>query len=153
MVTRTAFLLGLVGIVMLLAGACGGSDKPTASATRAPEIIAAATSTPAGPHAIVEPNAGPPGTEVTVRGSGWEPGSLIDVTGALAPGATADPYKTVVSAADGSFSASFRLEAMPDGTALSTGRYDLIARSPTAEVSVPFLVETKRPVTGTGPNG
>lgn len=102
---------------------------------------------------MVEPKAGPPGIQVTVRGTGWEPGVLIDVTGELAAGITADPYETVVSGQDGSFSARFRLEAAPDGATLNTGRYNLIARSASTQVTIPFLVETRRPIGASGPNG
>ena len=150
MVTRIALLLS---VVALFIAACGGDDAPAGSDTTAPSIGAAATSTPTGPRVIVEPNSGPPGTEVTVRGSGWEPGVLIDLTGELAPGTTADPYETVLSGADGSFIARFRLEATPDGDALSTGRYNLIAHSSSIEVTIPFLVETRRPVGSSGPSG
>ena len=151
MVTRILFLLG---IVSLFAAACGGGGEPAATATRAPSSIATSVPTaPSGPTIVVEPRSGPPGTEVTVRGIGWEPGVLIDVTGELAAGATAEPFETVLSGQDGSFSARFRLEAAPDGTTLETGRYNLIARSPASEVSIPFLVETRRPVGASGPQG
>ena len=153
MVTRIVFLLGIIAVFSTACGS-GGDDAPAATATRAPTIGASASaSTPSGPNAAVEPRSGPPGIEVTVRGSGWEPGVLIDLTGELAPGATADPYETVVSGQDGSFSASFRLEAAPDGAQLSTGRYNLIARSPANQVTIPFLVETRRPIGGSGPQG
>ena len=151
MVSRIAFL---VGFIALLITACGGSAN-TPAATIASDSTGAGvpTDTPAGPRAVVEPSSGPPGTEITVRGSGWEPGALIDVTGELAPGSSAAPYETVVSNADGTFSASFRLERTPDGVDLSTGRYNLIARSVSTQVSIPFLVETRRPVGSTGPTG
>ena len=150
MVTRIALLLSFVALFIT---ACGGDNGPTGTGTGGPSIGPAATSTPSGPRAVAEPSAGPPGIQVTVRGSGWEPGVLIDVTGELSPGATADPYETVLSGQDGSFSASFRLETTPDGTALTTGRYNLIARSPANEITIPFLVETRRPVGGSGPTG
>ena len=129
MVTRIVFLLGLIAVFATACGS-GGDDAPAATATRAPTIGASAsTSTPSGPNAAVEPRSGPPGIVVTVRGSGWEPGVLIDLTGELAPGATAD------------------------GAQLSTGRYNLIARSPANQVTIPFLVETRRPIGGSGPQG
>jgi hypothetical protein len=152
MVTRIALLLGLIALFITACGG-GGNDTPAPSATQAPASNNAATRTPAGPQAVVEPKSGPPGTEVTVRGTGWEPGVLIDLTGELAPGATADPYETVLTGQDGSFSASFRLEKTPDGTALTTGRYNLIARTTSSQVTIPFLVETRRPVGASGPQG
>jgi hypothetical protein len=154
MVTRIAFLLAL--LALFLAG-CSGGDDGGSSAGSIPSSSTVAprptTDAPAGPRAVVEPHSGPPGIEITVRGSGWEPGVLIDVTGELPAGSTAAPYETVVSNAEGSFTASFRLENAPDGSALSTGRYNLIARSPANEVSIPFLVETRRPIGGSGPQG
>jgi hypothetical protein len=152
MVTRIALLLGVVTLFLV---ACGGgdSDLPASTATRAPANVTTSTSTSDGPQAVVEPKSGPPGTQVTVRGSGWEPGVLIDLTGDLAPGATADPYDTVLTSQDGSFSISFRLEETPDGAALTTGRYNLIARTTGSQVTIPFLVETRRPVGASGPNG
>ena len=155
MVIRIALLLSVVAAVFALA--CGGGDEVntgTIVPDRTPSTEAAApTNTPSGPRAIVEPNNGPPGVEVTVRGSGWEPGVLIDLTGELAPGADEEPYETVVSAADGSFTARFRLETAPDGSMLDTGRYNLIARSPASQVTIPFLVETRRPLGSSGPTG
>ena len=151
MVTRIALLLTLAGLFLT---ACGGSDDdPGPSVTRAPSNTGTATTTPEGPQAVVEPRSGPPGTQITVRGSGWEPGVLIDLTGELAPGATADPYETVLTGQDGSFSASFRLETTPDGIVLTTGRYNLIARTTSSQVTIPFLVETRRPVGASGPQG
>ena len=154
MVTRIGLLLMLIAVFLTACG--GGDDLPavnapssTGAATGNPE----ATSTPSGPRAVVEPDSGPPGTEITVRGSGWEPGVLIDLTGELAPGATAAPYETVLTGQDGSFTASFRLESTPDGTALDTGRYNLIARTPGSEVTIPFLVQTRRPVGSSAPGG
>jgi hypothetical protein len=151
MVTRIAFLLSLALAAFLTAG-CGDGNQDVSPTTAAP-ISASATSTPAGPQAIVEPRSGPPGTEITVRGSGWDPGVLIDLTAELTPGTAAEPYETVLSGQDGSFTARFRLEATPDGTALETGRYNLIARSTGGQVTIPFLVETRRPVGSSGPSG
>jgi hypothetical protein len=150
MVSRIALLVAVAFLLL----ACGdsGNSSGTPAATRA-STSAQPTNTPPGPRASVEPSSGPPGTEVTVRGSGWEPGVLIDVTGELSPGASAAPYETVVSNADGTFSTSFRLERTPDGADLTTGRYNLIARSTGAQVTIPFLVETRRPVGSSGPSG
>ena len=147
MVARIVFLFAALG---LLATACGGDGNDPVSPA---PTINSPTSTPSGPRAILEPRSGPPGTEITVRGSGWEPGALIDLTGDLAPGTTAEPYETVVSGQDGSFTARFRLEATPAGETLETGRYNLIARSTDTQVTIPFLVETRRPVGASGPQG
>jgi hypothetical protein len=150
-VTRIVVFLTLVSLFLT---ACGGdSESSSSSPTRSPSTAAAPTSTPSGPRAVVEPSAGPPGIEITVRGSGWEPGVPIDVTGELEPGASADPYETVVTGADGSFTARFRLETTPDGAMLDTGRYNLIARSAAGQVTIPFLVETRRPIGSSGPSG
>jgi hypothetical protein len=153
MVTRYALLVSLVALFVV---ACGGDDNSNAQGTSGPlppARTAAPANTPSGPRAIVEPHSGPPGTQVTVRGSGWAPGELVDVTGELSPGASAAPYETVVSDADGTFTASFRLERTPDGVDLMTGRYDLIARSVTTQVTIPFQVESRRPVGNSGPSG
>jgi hypothetical protein len=139
-----------IPLVGLFTIACG-SDADEPSPTPRPQPTA--TTAPERPSLAVEPEAGPPGTEITVTGSGWEPGTSIDLTGKLAPGIQADPYKTVTSNADGEFKVSFRLEETPDGTDLATGRYDLIARSAGIEMNVPFLVETRRPIQGNGPGG
>lgn len=151
MVIRLGILMGLLALFVAACSGGGDKDEPAnAIPTSRPQQTAP---TPTGPQAVVEPDSGPPGTEVTVRGSGWEPGVLIDVTGELSPGASAAPYETVVSNADGTFSASFRLEKTPDGTDLSTGRYNLIARTAGTQVTIPFQVETRRPVGASGPQG
>jgi hypothetical protein len=36
---------------------------------------------------------------------------------------------------------------------LKVGRYDLIARTSTTQVDIPFLVETRRPIRNPGPGG
>ncbi len=151
MVTRILLLLG--AILAVFAVSCGGGSDAPATATKAPSISAAPTNTPTGPQAAIDPKAGPPGTEVTVTGSGWAPGVSIDLTGDLKPGATGKAYETVTAGLDGSFSARFRLETTAGGETLATGRYNLIARSSDTEVTIPFLVETRRPVGGTGPTG
>lgn len=153
MVSRTALLIAFVALFVVACGGNDADDTPSATATRSPAPRATEAATPAGARITVEPDSGPPGTEVTVRGTGWEPGVLIDVTGELPRGTTADPFESVVSNADGTFTARFRLETAPDGSALSTGRYTLIARSPSNQATVPFLVETRRPVGSSGPSG
>jgi hypothetical protein len=59
----------------------------------------------------------------------------------------------VTTDGSGSFVARFRLERKADGSELQTGRYDIIARAANVQVDVPFLVETRRPITGPGPGG
>lgn len=147
MVRSASLLLILVSLVFGLA--CG-SDSQAGPAPRATE---APTSTPTGPYILVEPRSGPPGTSVTVRGSGWVPAERIDVTGMLAPGSEAAPYDSVTADEAGRFTVRFRLEETPEGADLRTGRFDLIARSASGEASAPFLVETRRPITGDGPGG
>jgi hypothetical protein len=83
----------------------------------------------------------------------WPPGVLIDVTGVLPPGTKAEPYATTTTDQAGAFSVRFRLETTPDGQALEVGRFDLIVRSASAEVDVPFVVETRRPIQNQGPGG
>jgi hypothetical protein len=76
---------------------------------------------------------------------------LIDVTGALSPGTKAEPYATATTDQSGAFSVRFRLETTPDGKDLEVGRFDLIVRSSSYEVDVPFVVETRRPIQNSGP--
>jgi hypothetical protein len=90
---------------------------------------------------------------VTVTGASWPPGVLIDVTGLLPAGAKADPYATTTTDQAGAFSVRFRLEKTPDGNDLEAGRFDLIVRSASNMVDVPFLVETRRPIQNSGPGG
>ena len=84
---------------------------------------------------------------------GWPPGVLIDVTGALPAGVRANPFATTTTDQSGSFSVSFRLEMTPDGDDLEVGRYNLVVRSASNQVDVPFLVETRRPLQNNGPGG
>jgi hypothetical protein len=139
----------LVTLLLVACGNEGSLSRPTAT----PGALTTATTAPSGPQAVVEPRSGPPGTEITVTGTGWEPGVLVDITGRLDPGVTADPYETVLTDAQGAFSVRFRLESTPDGIDLHTGRYDLIARSAASQVQVPFLVEVRRPISGPAPGG
>jgi hypothetical protein len=152
MVARTLLLLSAV--VVLLAMACGGGDSPAASnqSTEA-RPTGVPTRAASGPTAAVDPRSGPPGSEVTITGSGWPAGILIDVTGAVPAGVKAPPFATVVTDGSGGFTAHFRLETTADGAELKVGRYDLIARSSSAQVDIPFLVETRRPIRNPGPGG
>lgn len=150
MVRRIALLLCAATAVFLIA--CGGDDGPK-TVNQAPEPTARPTRAVSGPTASVEPRSGPPGSVITVSGASWPPGVLIDVTGELPAGTKADPYATTTSNQAGAFSVSFRLEKTADGGELQVGRYDLIVRSASVEVDVPFLVETRRPIQNQGPGG
>jgi hypothetical protein len=78
---------------------------------------------------------------------------LVDLTGTVPAGVKAPPYATVVTDGSGGFTAHFRLETTADGGELKVGRYDLIARTSTTQVDIPFLVETRRPIRNPGPGG
>jgi hypothetical protein len=151
MVTKVTLLL--TTLVALAALACGGGDSTATPPTLVPRATNTSAGSPAGPQAAVEPKSGPPGTQITVSGMGWPPGVQVDVTGILGSGITAPPYQTVTTDANGSFTARFRLEKTPAGQDLQVGRFDIIARSSTTEVDIPFLVEVRRPVGGSGPGG
>ena len=150
MVSRAA-LLAFAALAVLLV-ACGGSGEPNTTSQQ-PEPTARPTRVSTGPTAIVEPRSGPPGTEVTITGSGWPSDVAIDVTGNLPNGINAEPFATAVTDDSGTFTVSFRLEETPDGRDLEVGRYDVMVRSASAEVSAPFLVETRRPIQNSGPGG
>lgn len=136
---RPALLLA--ALLALALSACGRGDEP--AATRSPGN---ATVSPQaqGPQLILEPRSGPPGTRVTASGSGWQPGATI----ALVADGSDKPYATVTAGPDGSFVVSFTLEKAPDGSELRVGRFDLVARSGEASLTVPFQVEVRRPVRG-----
>jgi hypothetical protein len=99
----------------------------------------------------VDPRSGPPGTQVTVSGSGWAPRSPITV--AAASSSSPQPYASVTTTDDGSFTARFRLEKTPDGSDLKIGRFDLVARAAGTEVTLPFQIEVARPVRNPGDGG
>ena len=106
-----------------------------------------------GPTAVVEPRSGPPGTEVKISGSGWPSDVAIAVTGNLQAGVNADPFATAVTDDSGAFTVRFRLEETPNGKDLEVGPYNLTVRSATAEVNLPFQVQTRRPIQNSGPGG
>jgi hypothetical protein len=70
-----------------------------------------------------------------------------------ATGQALRPFETVTATADGSFTANFLLEKTPAGEELRVGRYELIARSGTTEVRLPFQVEVRRPLGNPGGPG
>jgi hypothetical protein len=154
MVGRTPLLLfaGLLALTLACGGDGASSGSPGASSTQ-PRPTAAPARAVSGPSAVVEPRSGPPGSEVTVTGSGWPSGVQVDLTGVVPAGSKATPYATVLTDGSGAFVAHFRLEKTPDGNELQVGRFDLIARSASAEVDIPFLVETRRPIRNPGPGG
>ena len=155
MVIRIALLFA-AGLVTL-AVACGGDEKAPSSSSSGestpPRPTTAPTRPTSGPTAVVDPRSGPPGSELTVTGSGWPSGILVDLTGSVAAGVKAPPYATVLTDGSGGFVAHFRLETAPDGAELKVGRFDLVARSASAQVDIPFLVETRRPIRNPGPGG
>jgi hypothetical protein len=146
----TLFLLGLV--LLLLVACSSGSDSSSGQATLAPRDNAAPTRV-AVPSASIEPRSGPPGTQVTVNGTGWPPGVTVDLTDSSQSGVSSPPFASATTDATGSFTAGFRLERAADGSELRVGRFDVVARSASTSVTVPFQVETRRPVTGPGPGG
>jgi hypothetical protein len=148
MVRRTPLLVFAALALLLIA--CGGDDD-SSTATRQPEPTARPTRETTGPTATVDPRSGPPGGFVTVSGASWPPGELIDVTGTLPVGVDAKPYATTTTDQSGAFSVQFRLEKTPDGQDLQVGRYDLIVKSASAQVDIPFIVETPRPIQNSGP--
>jgi hypothetical protein len=145
--------LFLLGLALLLLVACSsGSDGSSGQVTQAPRDNAAPTRV-GGPNASIEPRSGPPGTQVTVNGTGWPPGVTVDLTDSSSPTVSSAPFASATTDSTGSFTAGFRLERAADGSELRVGRFDVVARSASTSVSVPFQVETRRPVTGPGPGG
>jgi hypothetical protein len=142
-------LAGMAVLLVSLAVACGGgskddnstASKPSATATRKPN---------AGPAITMNPKSGPPGIDVTANGTGWPAGVEVAITGG-SPGSK--PYTTAITDRSGAFSAKFFLEKKPDGTALETGRFDIIASAGDAVVTVPYVVEVRRPTGGPGAGG
>ena len=149
MVRPTPLLLFAVLAALLIA--CSGDSE--SSSSQATQPTPRPTRASSGPAAIVEPRHGPPGSEITVIGSSWPPGVLIDVTGILPPGVSADPFATTTTDQSGNFRVSFRLETTVDGQDLDVGRYDLVVRSESNEIDIPFLVDTRRPIQNQGPGG
>jgi hypothetical protein len=139
---------------MLLVLACGGSSSASPTATIRPTSSRPSTPTPAGPRASIDPRSGPPGTEVTVTGSGWPANAKIDLQARISAAEYATPYETVTADAQGGFNVQLRLEKTPDGTTtLPVGLLDLVAKSASTVVPIPFEVETRRPIAGGGPGG
>jgi hypothetical protein len=149
-----ALLFAAIAVVPLLIAACGGDDDRGSggnSGSSPPVRTPAAAATASGPSATLSPRNGPPGTEVTVSGSGWTAGATVTVEADL-PGQSV-PYSTVTANTQGAFTVQFRLEKQPNGADLQTGRFNLIARSGSTQVVLPFQVDSRRPVQGPGPGG
>jgi hypothetical protein len=143
-------LLLLAFGLLFLAAACGSSDG-TGDATAPIQERPTASPVAGRPSAVIDPRSGPPGTDVTVTGTGWPVGAQVIVT---AGSPDARPYTTVIADGSGSFRARFFLESRPDGSALETGRLDIFAAAGETSISIPFLVEVRRPVSGpSGPGG
>lgn len=147
--------IGLLAFTALaiVAAACSGGGSSSSPPTVQPRGTTTPTRPASGPAASVEPRSGPPGSELVVTGTGWPSGVSVDVTGTVASGVKSTPYATVVTDGSGGFVTSFRLEKTADGKDLQVGRFDLIVRSATAQVDVPFLIESRRPIFGPGPGG
>lgn len=145
---RPLFVLASLVVLASSLFACGGDDNSNSGSTSQPTAVATRVST--GPAATLNPKSGPPGIQVTATGTGWPAGVEVAITGGAAG---SKPYTTAFTDRNGGFRASFFLEKKPDGSALETGRYDLIASAGTTNLTIPFLVEVRRPVTGPGPGG
>lgn len=144
-----------LGIILCIAvfvatGCSSGGESRTVRPT--PRPTTAVPTRGSGPQASIDPRSAPPGTEVAILGTGWPALSPILITAAENP-TNAPPYAQLTTDKDGSFVARFRLEKAPDGTALKVGRFNLIARGSTAAITIPFQVETPRPVRNPGDGG
>ena len=146
-VKRTLFAAAAVLMVSLLAACSSGGNssstttRPSATSTR---------SAGAGPSISLNPKSGPPGIDVTASGEGWPAGVEVSITGGV-PGSK--PYATAITDRSGSFSARFFLERQPDGSALVTGRFDIIASAGETVVTTPYVVAVPRPTGGPGSGG
>ncbi len=146
MVKKLFLVLAGPAITLALIGC--SSDKtavpaqPSVTATSLPSIYAVQ----------ITPTSGPPGTEVTITGTNWPPGLPITIT-TLNAGPNDKPYAQVNATNDGTFKATFRLEKTPAGDDLTPGRLDLNVASLKGATSVPFQVESPRPVKQPGSGG
>ena len=137
------FLIVFASILWLAAVACGGGgDKAvTVASTRPPAAANAST----GPSAELDKDHGPPGTDLRLTGKGWPALAQVTVSNA------ANVFATVTTTSAGSFCAHFRLDKTPGGSDLKTGRMDLVVSVAKESVSLPFQVESIRPVAGRAP--
>ena len=140
---------GLAVLLLCFLVACSG-DSEGSSTTTTTRTNTATPRAADGPTTTLNPKSGPPGIDVTASGSGWPAGVEVAITGGTAG---AKPYATAITDRSGSFTAKFFLEKKPDGSALETGRFDIIASSGNTVVTVPYVVEVRRPTGGPGPGG
>ncbi len=147
--TVNRMLFAAVAVLLVtLAAACSGGSKTSTTSTR--PSATATRSASAGPSTTLNPKSGPPGIDVTATGQGWPAGVEVTITG-VTPGSK--PYTTAITDRSGSFTARFFLEKKPDGSALETGRFDIIASAGDTVVTVPYVVEVRRPTGGPGSGG
>jgi hypothetical protein len=149
MVKRPAVALVLASALLFAACSSGNGsqeDVPPSRPTERPEA------TRSGASITISPRGGPPGTEVTVSGSGWPGLAQVQITAAENP-TNAPPYAQLTTAADGSFSARFRIDRAPDGGQLRVGPLGLVARAAGVQATASFQVESPRPVRGGGDGG
>ena len=151
MVIRLQATLLLVLALASLVSACTSGDDGAAVPTPTARAVTAPSTSVTGPTATLDPRNGPPGTELTVTGAGWPARATLTVSAENA--GTAAAYATVTTSDDGAFTTRFRIEKQPNGAELQTGRFNLVARSSTTAIVLPFQVETRRPVEGPGPGG
>jgi hypothetical protein len=145
----------MAGVILALAAlvaACGGDDGGSSNnGDSSSRPRATATRTSNGPTTSLNPKSGPPGIEVTATGSGWPPGVEVAIT---AIDQSQKPYTTAFTDRSGAFRASFFLEKKPDGSVLETGAMEIIATAGSVKITVPYIVEVRRPVSGpSGPGG
>ena len=152
MVVKRLVCLGiLLSAALSIATACSSGGNSQAVRPTPRPATAGPTAGP-GPQASIDPKSAPPGTEVAILGTGWPALSPVSITAAENP-TNAAPYAQLTTDKDGSFVARFRLEKALDGTALKVGRFNLVARGSSASVTIPFQVETARPVRNPGDGG
>ncbi len=133
-------------LLSIAAVACGGGGVKAVTVTPAARTTQSAASNgsgaSSGPIATIEPHNGPPGTAVTVEGKGWPARAQVTLAD------TSNTFATVTARSDGSFCAHFRLDKTAAGADLKTGRLELVVRTEGGSLTLPFTVESPRPVRG-----
>ncbi len=145
------FLVLTIALSAAVACSSAGGSK-TASAPTRTSPVPAAKATTTGPHATVDPKSVPPGNQIVVEGSGWPALSAVTIEAEDNPN-NGPPYAKVTTDNAGAFTTHFRMEFTPDGSALKTGRFWLVAKGATATVEIPFQIDTARPVKNPGDGG